>query len=131
MNTEMHAMNLHAVLPTITAYPFYQWFIWIGGAGTTLPIPFMLLFSKNKHLKNVGKISLIPSLFNVNEPLIFGIPIVANPIFLIPFILAFSSQLIAKLFFNQKIDTLLLAISWIAVIFLFLGILIIHFVKIN
>lgn len=88
MNTEMHAMNLHAVLPTITAYPFYQWFIWIGGAGTTLPIPFMLLFSKNKHLKNVGKISLIPSLFNVNEPLIFGIPIVANPIFLIPFILA-------------------------------------------
>ncbi len=48
---------------------------------------------------------------------------------LIPFILAFSSQLIAKLFFNQKIDTLLLAISWIAVIFLFLGILIIHFVR--
>ncbi len=88
MNTEMHAMNLGAVLPTITAYPFYQWFIWIGGAGTTLPLPFMLLFSKNKHLKNVGKISLIPSLFNVNEPLIFGIPIVANPIFLIPFILA-------------------------------------------
>lgn len=88
MNTEMHAMNLGAVLPTITAYPFYQWFIWVGGAGTTLPIPFMLLFSKNKHLKNVGKISLIPSLFNVNEPLIFGIPIVANPIFLIPFILA-------------------------------------------
>ena len=88
MNTEMHAMNLGAILPTITAYPFYQWFIWIGGAGTTLPLPFMLLFSKNKHLKNVGKISLIPSLFNVNEPLIFGIPIVANPIFLIPFILA-------------------------------------------
>ena len=50
MNTEMHAMNLGAVLPTITAYPFYQWFIWIGGAGTTLPIPFMLLFSKKLNL---------------------------------------------------------------------------------
>ncbi len=48
---------------------------------------------------------------------------------LIPFLLAFTSQLIAKSFFNQKMDTLLIAISWVAVIFLFLGILIIHFVQ--
>ena len=48
---------------------------------------------------------------------------------LIPFLLAFTSQIIAKVFFKQKIDTLFLAISWIAVIFLFLGSLIIHFVQ--
>lgn len=48
---------------------------------------------------------------------------------LVPFLLAFTSQIIAKLFFKQKIDTLLLAISWIAVIFLFLGILIMRFVQ--
>ena len=48
---------------------------------------------------------------------------------LTPFLLAFISQIISKIFFKQKIDTLLLAISWVAVIFLFLGILIIHFVQ--
>ena len=48
---------------------------------------------------------------------------------LTPFLLAFISQIIAKVFFKQRIDTLLLAISWIAVIFLFLGILIMHFVQ--
>ena len=48
---------------------------------------------------------------------------------LTPFIFAFTTQIISKLFFKQKIDTLFLAISWVAVIFLFLGILIIHFVQ--
>ena len=48
---------------------------------------------------------------------------------LTPFLFAFTSQLIAKFFFKQKIDTLFLAISWVVVIFLFLGILIIHFVN--
>lgn len=46
-----------------------------------------------------------------------------------PFLLAFTSQVIAKIAVNQKFDTLLLAISWVTVIFLFLGILIIHFVQ--
>ena len=88
MNTEAHMLNPQVLLPTITAYPFYQWFVWIGGAGTTLPVPFMLLFFKNTHMKRIGKISLVPSLFNINEPLLFGLPIVANPILAIPFILS-------------------------------------------
>lgn len=88
MNTEAHMLNPGVLLPTITAYPFYQWFVWIGGAGSTLPVPFMLLFFKNTHMRRIGKISLVPSLFNVNEPLLFGLPIVANPILAIPFILA-------------------------------------------
>ncbi len=48
---------------------------------------------------------------------------------LLPFLFAFASQIIAKVFFHQKIDTLFLAISWVAVIFLFLAILIMHFVN--
>lgn len=86
LNTEAHATG--AALPYITAYPFYQWFVWIGGAGTTLPVPFLLLFFRNPHMKRIGKISLIPSLFNVNEPLLFGLPVVANPLLAVPFILA-------------------------------------------
>ena len=88
LNTEVHTLNPGAVLPTVTAYPFYQWFVWIGGQGTTFSVPLMLLFFKNAHLKRIGKISLIPSLFNVNEPLLFGLPVVVNPIFAIPFVLA-------------------------------------------
>jgi PTS system cellobiose-specific IIC component len=84
-NTEAHAAGHQ--LQYITAYPFYQWFVWIGGAGTTLPIPFMLLFFKNPHMRRIGKVGLVPSLFNVNEPVIFGLPVVANPLLAIPFIL--------------------------------------------
>ncbi len=88
INTEAHMAAPGILLPTITAYPFYQWFVWIGGAGTTLPVPFMLLFFKNPHMKRIGKVSLVPSLFNVNEPLLFGLPVVANPILAVPFILS-------------------------------------------
>lgn len=75
-------------LPHITAQPFYQWFVWIGGSGCTLSLVFLLLLSKSPHLKKIGKISLLPGICNINEPLIFGLPITMNPIMAIPFILA-------------------------------------------
>jgi cellobiose PTS system EIIC component len=75
-------------LPYVTAYPFYQWFIWIGGAGATLAPTIRCMRSKNAHVKKIGKVALIPGLFNVNEPLLFGLPVVANPILGIPFIVA-------------------------------------------
>lgn len=49
---------------------------------------FLLLRSKSKQIKMVGKLAVIPALFNINEPIIFGLPIVLNPLFLIPFICA-------------------------------------------
>jgi len=85
-NAEAVAHNTN--LPFVTAYPFFQWFIWIGGAGNTLALTFILLISRVKHLRNIGKVAIIPSLFNINEPVLFGLPIVANPVFLIPFILS-------------------------------------------
>lgn len=88
LNTEVHASSPGTILPAITAYPFHQWFVWAGGQGATLAVPFMLLFFKNGHMKKIGRMALVPSLFNINEPLLFGLPVVANPIFLIPFILA-------------------------------------------
>jgi cellobiose PTS system EIIC component len=44
------------------------------------------LFSKREDAKAIGKISIVPALFNINEPMIFGVPLVLNPIFAIPFI---------------------------------------------
>jgi len=85
INAESFANGSNLVY--ITAYPFFQWFIWIGGAGATLGLNILLLFNKNSYLKSIGKTALIPSLFNINEPLLFGLPIVFNPYFTIPFIL--------------------------------------------
>lgn len=73
-------------LPNIFTEQFLQWFIWIGGAGTTLALVVLFLFSKSKYLKKLGQLSILPGLFNINEPVIFGAPIVMNPILAIPFI---------------------------------------------
>lgn len=59
----------------------------LGGTGATLVITLMFAFlSKSKELKAVGKASSIPVLFGVNEPILFGAPLILNPIFFVPFI---------------------------------------------
>lgn len=75
-------------MPNIFTEQFLQWFIWIGGAGTTLALVILMMFSKSDYLKSLGRLSFLPGLFNINEPIIFGAPIVMNPILGIPFILA-------------------------------------------
>ena len=72
----------------IVTEPFFHMFTHIGGSGVTLGLVIFMLFSASKQIKQVGKTSLIPSIFNINEPVIFGLPIVLNPILIIPFILA-------------------------------------------
>lgn len=63
-------------------------FAMVGGAGTTIGLVIaILLASKDKAAKQVAKYSLAPALFNINEPLLFGLPIVFNPILFIPFVL--------------------------------------------
>ena len=68
---------------------FFQGFVWIGGAGATLGLAILLAFrSKSKYGKMLGKTSVVPALFNINEPIMFGAPIVLNPVLIIPFIIA-------------------------------------------
>lgn len=60
-----------------------------GGSGATLGLIIaIILFSKAKEQKSIAKLSLAPGLFNINEMVIFGLPIVLNPIYIIPFVLA-------------------------------------------
>ncbi len=74
-------------LPYIAAEPFFQWFVWIGGAGSTIGLAILLAFmAKSEYGSKLGKAIVIPSIFNINEPVIFGVPIVLNPIMMIPFI---------------------------------------------
>ncbi len=74
-------------LPYIFTEQFLQWFVWIGGSGLTLPLVCLFLFSKSTQLKQLGRLSIVPGIFNINEPVIFGAPIVLNPILAIPFII--------------------------------------------
>lgn len=85
---QFHAGVAATKLPTIFTEQFLQWFVWIGGAGGTLALVVLFMFSKSQYLKDLGKLSFLPGLFNINEPIIFGAPIVLNPILGIPFILA-------------------------------------------
>ena len=73
---------------SIITWAFYENCIWIGGSGATLPLViYMLVFAKSKLLKDVGKIAIGPGLFNINEPVTFGLPIVLNPVLMIPYII--------------------------------------------
>lgn len=58
--------------------------LFIGGMGMTLALNLMMLGSKSKRIKKFGQISIVPSLFNINEPLVYGAPIAMNPILMIP-----------------------------------------------
>lgn len=61
----------------------------MGGTGATLIVPFMFMWiCKSKRNKAIGRASVVPTFFGVNEPILFGAPIVLNPVFFIPFILA-------------------------------------------
>lgn len=51
-------------------------------------LPLSIYLTSNQHLRSIGRLSVVPSLFNINEPVIFGTPIVMNPVFFIPFLLA-------------------------------------------
>ena len=62
-----------------------DFYLLIGGIGSTLRWFFMAMRSRSRQLKSVGKIGLLPSLFNINEPILFGFPIIMNPVFLLPF----------------------------------------------
>lgn len=83
------AENISQGARNIVTFTFYENGVWIGGSGATLAaVIYMLFFAKSKLLKEVGKIGIAPGIFNINEPVTFGLPIVLNPILMIPYILA-------------------------------------------
>ncbi|MGC3995531.1 MAG: PTS transporter subunit EIIC [Propionicimonas sp.] len=64
----------------------YSGWVGIGGIGATLPLVIMMAFwARSARLKAIGRASLAPSIFNINEPIVFGAPIAFNPILMVPF----------------------------------------------
>lgn len=70
--------------------PGLQYFVaTMGGTGATLVVPFMFMWlTKSKQNKAIGRATVVPTFFGVNEPILFGAPLVLNPVFLVPFILS-------------------------------------------
>jgi cellobiose-specific phosphotransferase system component IIC len=77
----------HRPIPHVVTVSTFL-FVFPGGAGATLGLVLLLLRSKVARVRRVALTALVPSLFNINEPLLFGLPIVLNPILALPFVLA-------------------------------------------
>ena len=75
-----------AALPHVYLQGFWDHYLLIGGVGSTLPLAFLLLRSRVTHLRTIGKMGIVPSFFNINEPILFGAPIIMNPMMFIPFV---------------------------------------------
>lgn len=90
------AQNVNVTAARNAQVPKFIWvrgsfdsFAWFGGTGGTLMLIIaILLFSKRSDYRTIAKVALAPGIFNINEPVVFGLPIVLNPIYFIPFILA-------------------------------------------
>jgi cellobiose PTS system EIIC component len=80
-----HAFGAHAPLPYIVVVSIFL-FVFPGGAGATLSLAALLAVSRVPRLRRIGRVTLVPALFNINDPLLFGAPVVFNPFFVVPFI---------------------------------------------
>ncbi|HHY0335920.1 TPA: PTS sugar transporter subunit IIC [Vibrio cholerae] len=74
-------------IPHVTAYGFFYFNLWLGGTGATVGLVILMLRSRSKTYRSLSKICTPPTVFNINEPLVFGFPIMLNPVVILPYVL--------------------------------------------
>lgn len=85
-NLDVFQAAAGAARPYIVTQDFANLIIFLGGTGNTVSLAAIMAFKcRSKRIRSLGKLSLLPGIFNVNEPVIFGLPLVLNPIMAIPF----------------------------------------------
>lgn len=82
------AMSAGQPLPFVTANGFFTTFVNVGGTGATLALALVLINSRDPGFRSVSRLSLPTQVFQINEPIFFGLPIVLNPIFMAPYVLS-------------------------------------------
>jgi len=87
LTANVEAMVAGQPLPYITAYGFFTAFVNVGGTGATIALALVMWNSREPGYRKVSRLSLPTQVFQINEPIFFGFPIVLNPIFMIPYIL--------------------------------------------
>lgn len=73
-------------LPHILTTPYWFVFLNIGGTASTFGLCILLMKSKAKRFRTIGKLGIVPAFFNINEPVMFGIPMILNPFWLLPYV---------------------------------------------
>ena len=81
------ALGHHEPIPHIVVVSTFL-FVFPGGAGATLPLVLLLMRSRVTRLRRVGFATILPALVNVNEPVIFGLPLAYNPVLAVPFVVS-------------------------------------------
>ena len=114
--TQMTAMNQVAFeagqeLPYMFTSLFYDNYIWTG----LVPLAVIMCFSKSKRLRTLGLLALPAAIFNIGEPLIFGLPIMLNPLMMVPFVLGYVIIAIFAIIFTMSglIPVPVLSAPWI------------------
>lgn len=88
MDANVKAFQAHQAAPNIITSSFFDTFVYMGGAGTSVCLLIAILIKgKREENKAKARLGVGPALFNINEPVLFGMPLVLNPIYAIPFIL--------------------------------------------
>ncbi len=81
-------ISKHAAATNVLTKPFTDSFMFMGGAGNMIALVLaILIVSKRKDYRQIAKLGFVPSLFNISEPIMFGLPVVMNPILIIPMVL--------------------------------------------
>jgi PTS system cellobiose-specific IIC component len=84
----VEAIGKHELLPYATATGFISTFVNVGGTGATLGLALVMLNSKEPGYRKISRMSLPTQIFQINEPIFFGFPIVLNPLLMIPYVLS-------------------------------------------
>ncbi|MCR6514030.1 MAG: PTS sugar transporter subunit IIC [Clostridium chrysemydis] len=91
----MNAFNAGLAVPNIVTEPFINSYSLIGGGGCMLSLVIAIFIaSKRSDHREIGKLAALPSVFNISEPIMFGLPVVLNPIFILPVVLVPALNLI-------------------------------------
>lgn len=114
LSGNVEALKAGAEIPNVMADGFTAIFVNIGGTGATLALVFLMLRSKSKRYNKLGKLALLPGIFNINEPIMFGFPIVMNPLMAIPFIsiMVINGALTYLLMYFGIIGKICVAVPW-------------------
>lgn len=86
LQQNVDAINAGSAAPNIVTQPFLDAYVYMGGGGTMICLVIaLLIFSKREDQRMIAKLGGVSNLFNISEPIMFGLPIVFNPVYAIPF----------------------------------------------
>jgi cellobiose PTS system EIIC component len=87
LTANVESMTRGQPLPYVTAYGYFTTFVNVGGTGATIALALVLWNSREAGFRQVSRLSMPTQVFQINEPIFFGLPIVLNPVFMVPYVL--------------------------------------------